>query len=153
MKKYTYDSKIGNISIISSDEYLNQIILKSQLIHNDEPNSIILETKKQLNEYFDGKRVEFDLPFEITGTDFEKKILAEMIAIPYGETHSYKELAESAGYHGASRATGTVCKYNRLPIIIPCHRVVKSDGSIGEYVGGKALKKYLIELEKFSKIN
>ncbi|XMB73132.1 methylated-DNA--[protein]-cysteine S-methyltransferase [Mycoplasmatota bacterium WC30] len=153
MKKYTYDSKIGKITIFADEIILHQIKLESKVIYNDEPNFIILNTITQLDEYFDNLRTTFDLPFNIVGTDFEKEILSKIIAIPYGETRSYKELASAANHPGAFRATGTVCKNNKLPLIIPCHRVIKSDGSIGEYLGGKAIKKSLIELENKLKSN
>ena len=110
---------------------------------------LIKEAKKQLDEYFAGRRKEFSLPLEFTqGTEFQKRIWNLLLKIPYGETRSYKELAAMAGNPKASRAVGGANNKNPISIIIPCHRVIGADGSLVGYGGGLEIKKKLLELEE-----
>ncbi len=110
---------------------------------------------KKVKEYFTGKKVDFiDCRLNLDNyTDFQKEILQTVRKIPYGETRSYKEAAEAAGYPRAYRAVGNTMRNNPLPLIIPCHRVIKSDGSLGGFSGkeGIALKKKMIDLESEGK--
>lgn len=106
-----------------------------------------LEISKQLCEYFKGKRKEFDVVFELEGTEFQKKVLKELLKVPYGSTITYKDLAERIGKPGSSRAVGNVMAKNRIPIIIPCHRVISKNG-LGGFGGGLSWKKFLLELER-----
>ena len=105
------------------------------------------EAKKQLSEYFAGKRKNFDLPLKLEGTDFQLSVWNALRDIPYGETRTYKQTAEMAGCPGSYSAVGTANGKNPIPIIIPCHRVVASDGSLSGYTLGTEFKKYLLELE------
>ncbi|HKK19828.1 MAG TPA: methylated-DNA--[protein]-cysteine S-methyltransferase [candidate division Zixibacteria bacterium] len=102
--------------------------------------------RKQLSEYIAGKRRAFDLKLDIQGTEFHQKVLRRVAAIPYGETMTYGDVALAVGHPRASRAVGTANARNLLPFVIPCHRVVASNG-IGGYGGGEHLKKRLLELE------
>ena len=102
---------------------------------------------KQLKEYFRRDRKEFDLPLEIIGTDFQKRVWNELIKIPYGETISYGELANRMGDKNLMRAVAAANGANPIPIIIPCHRVIGADGSLTGYGGGLDVKKKLLELE------
>lgn len=113
-------------------------------IECDDPNLPI-----QLEEYFNGERFKFDLKYEINGTDFQKAVLKVMLKIPYGKTMSYQQVATLAGYENAQRAVGSVCNRNKLPIIIPCHRVVSKHG-IGGYGYGLEIKEHLLGLERNS---
>jgi methylated-DNA-[protein]-cysteine S-methyltransferase len=103
----------------------------------------------RLQDYFNGKPIE--IPWEWTPlsdlTDLEQKVLLKTAEIPYGKTHSYKELAEAAGRPKACRFVGNVMAKNPFPVLIPCHRVIKSDGSIGHYGGGPRLKRAMLEME------
>ena len=117
---------------------------------NKNPNSVTEKAKTQILEYLDGKRKSFTLEYKITGTDFQKRVLSALSAVPYGKTASYKEIAEAAGSPSAFRAVGTACNKNKLPIIIPCHRIIGSDGSLTGYAGGLEIKQYLLETEKCS---
>ena len=103
---------------------------------------------KQLNEYFDGKRKEFDIPLVIQGTDFQKKTWSALSDIPYGETRSYQEQAVAVGNPKAVRAVANANRNNRISIIIPCHRVIGKDGSMTGYGGGIWRKEFLLKLEK-----
>lgn len=106
------------------------------------------ELSRQLREYFAGNRICFDVPYRLMGTEFAQRVWREMSKIPYGSVVTYKQLAAAAGRPGASRACGSACAKNRLPIILPCHRVVGSDGSLTGYAGGLELKRSLLELEQ-----
>jgi len=102
----------------------------------------------QLDEYFDGIRRAFDVPLDLgTVTGFARAALAAVCAIPYGETASYAEVAITAGSPGANRAVGSACARTPISIIVPAHRVVRSDGSIGEYGGHPERKRFLLDLE------
>jgi methylated-DNA-[protein]-cysteine S-methyltransferase len=101
----------------------------------------------QLKEYFKGKRKEFDLPLEIEGTDFHKKVWNELLKIPYGKTISYKELAIRLGHEKVIRAAAKANGANPLPIVIPCHRVIGSDSSLVGYGGGLKIKEKLLSIE------
>lgn len=108
---------------------------------------LLTETGKQLQEYFDGKRKGFNLPILLRGTEFRKKVWQGLCTIPYGETRSYKELAELVGNPKAVRAVGGANNKNPIMIIVPCHRVIGADGSLVGFGGGLEVKKYLLELE------
>jgi methylated-DNA-[protein]-cysteine S-methyltransferase len=110
-------------------------------------NSAFLEVVDQLQSYFAGERTNFDLPLLLEGTDFQKKVWTALQEIPYGETISYKKLAETVGSPKGVRAVGAANGANPIPIIIPCHRVIGHDGSLTGFGGGLPLKKQLLELE------
>lgn len=103
---------------------------------------------RQLAEYFDGWRTGFDLPLSLHGTDFQRRVWLVLAAIPYGETCSYGEVARRLGRPGAPRAVGTANGRNPVAIVIPCHRVIASDGSLGGYSAGVLRKRWLLEHEK-----
>ena len=110
--------------------------------------ALLQEAKKQLEEYFDGKRRDFDLPISLHGTDFQKKVWNVLRNIPYGETLSYGEVALRIGNPKASRAVGGANNKNPVMIIVPCHRVIGADGSLTGFGGGLPAKEYLLALEK-----
>ena len=114
------------------------------IIHNSE---IIKETIKQLEEYFVQKRDKFDIPLIMLGSDFQKQVWEALINIPYGTTVSYKALSEKIGNPKAVRAVANANGANAIAIIIPCHRVVASNGGLGGYAGGLDAKKTLLKLE------
>jgi len=102
----------------------------------------------QLDEYFRGRRVTFDLALDLRlTTGFRRDVIAHLPDIAYGHTASYAQVAASAGSPRAVRAVGSACAKNPLPVVVPCHRVVRSDGSIGQYVGGIDAKRILLDLE------
>jgi len=105
--------------------------------------------EQQLIEYFAGTRTAFDLPLASDGTEFQKKVWAELTRIPYGETASYGEIARRLGYApGISRAVGAANGANPIPIVVPCHRVIGSNGSLTGYAGGLERKRTLLQLEQ-----
>src|SRR4051812_3449534 len=102
----------------------------------------------QLEQYFAGERTEFDLDIEVGGTPFERRVWDEVRAIPYGETASYAEIARRIGRPGACRAVGRANGRNPVAVIVPCHRVIGSDGSLTGYAGGIEMKRALLDLEQ-----
>ena len=114
-------------------------------LHADDP--YLYNTFWQLHEYFAGVRKEFKIPFDIAGTEFQKKVWKELQKIPYGKTASYKKIAEKVGGSSYVRAVGRANSQNPIPIIIPCHRVINTNGKIGGYSLGISIKEKLLELE------
>ncbi len=109
---------------------------------------ILKESILQLSEYFKGERTEFDLELYLSGTEFQKQVWNGLVEIPYGKTTSYGEFAISLNSPGGMRAVGAANGQNPIPIIIPCHRVIAADGSLGGYTGGLAIKRKLLDLEQ-----
>lgn len=106
------------------------------------------EARRELDLYFEGKLEHFDLPLDWSLTDgFRLKVQRAIARIPYGETRSYREMATRAGNERAVRAAGTACGRNPLPVVVPCHRVLRSGGGLGGYGGGLPMKRALLELE------
>lgn len=103
---------------------------------------------KEIMEYLNGNRKSFDIKYEINGTEFQKKVWKELTNIPYAETRSYKEIAVAVGNPKASRAVGMANNKNPIAIIVPCHRVIGSDGKLVGYAGGLDMKRALLTLEK-----
>ena len=114
----------------------------------DAQHPVLQQTSKQLHQYFAGKRTSFSIPMRFTGTDFQKRVWAEIARIPYGKTISYTHLAERAGTPHAIRAAGTTTGRNPVSIVIPCHRVVGKDGGMCGFAGGLQRKQHLLELER-----
>jgi methylated-DNA-[protein]-cysteine S-methyltransferase len=107
------------------------------------------EVRRELDLYFEGKLTEFDLPIDWQLTDgFRKKVQRAINRIPYGQTRSYTEMARSAGNERAVRAAGTACGSNPIPIVVPCHRVLRTGGGLGGYGGGLPMKEALLKLER-----
>jgi len=106
------------------------------------------EARRELDLYFEGKLTEFDLPLDWQlSRDFRRRALRAIDRIPYGKTRNYTEIARSAGNERAVRAAGTACGANPIPIIVPCHRVLRTSGALGGYGGGLPMKEALLELE------
>lgn len=113
------------------------------------PDQVLDDAERQLSEYFDGRRTEFELPLASEGSEFQKKVWAELRRIPYGETVTYGDIARRLGYEPViSRAVGVANASNPLPIVVPCHRVIGSDGKLTGYAGGIDRKRVLLELEQ-----
>lgn len=127
---------IASISILDSDEKMTDII-----------PTALEDCVHQLNEYFEGKRTQFDLQLNPEGTDFQKRVWTELQTIPYGKTMSYLQLSQQLGDVKAIRAVANANGRNPLWIVIPCHRVIGSDGSLTGYAGGLQRKKWLLEHE------
>ena len=152
---YTYmKSPVGRLLVAGDESGLSRIgfpegkgAVLPERGWQEEPASLH-EAVEQLRAYFAGERKSFDLPMRIEGTPFQKKVWKALQAIPYGETISYGELARRVGAPKASRAVGSANGCNRIPIVIPCHRVIASDGTLGGFGGGLPTKQILLDLER-----
>ncbi|WP_238903210.1 MULTISPECIES: methylated-DNA--[protein]-cysteine S-methyltransferase [Clostridium] len=148
---YYYDfleSPMGLIKITASESALVSLSLITQADIIATPNIITDLCKTQLNEYFMNQRREFTLPLEFNGTKFQKSVWNELLKIPYGKTASYKDVAVSLGNPNASRAVGGAVNKNPLFIVVPCHRVIGSNGSLVGFALGIDKKTYLLDIEK-----
>jgi methylated-DNA-[protein]-cysteine S-methyltransferase len=107
------------------------------------------DAARQLDDYFAGRRTTFQIPLDLRlSAGFRRTVLDHLAAISYGHTESYAEVAAATGHPGAMRAVGSACATNPLPVVVPCHRVLRSDGSLGGYLGGLEVKRALLELEQ-----
>lgn len=154
MKHFMYlSSPVGTLCIVENEKSITSIEYVKK--HHTPPEDaqeketpLLKKAAKELNEYFAGKRKRFDLPLDEQGTDFQKRVWVALREIPYGETRSYKEIAERAGSPKGYRATGMANNRNPISIVTPCHRVIGADGTLTGYGGGLEIKKKLLELEK-----
>ena len=147
---YTCKYQFENISLylVATETHLINIQFTQPQKALLQTTELLSMTTIQLDEYFQGKRTTFSLPFKLTGTPFQLAVWKELQNIPYGQTTSYKEIAQKINTPKAYRAVGMANNKNPLPIIIPCHRVIGSNGKLIGYAGGLKLKNYLLELEK-----
>ncbi len=143
-------SPIGQIKITGDETSVNSVIFVFNDTEMEEENNnpVLTQCKKELLEYFAGKRKEFNVPIKQIGTEFQQKVWNELLKIPYGKTVSYNFIAESLGDKKTIRAVGSANGKNPISIIIPCHRVIGSDGSLTGYGGGLWRKKWLLNHEK-----
>jgi methylated-DNA-[protein]-cysteine S-methyltransferase len=151
---YCYlDSPIGDLLLAGDESALALIgFPQGKMRHDPEPDWIFNEkpfaaARQQLAEYFAGERKDFDLPLQLSGTEFQVQVLEELQTIPYGETTSYGDIATRIGRPKAVRAVGAANGRNPLPIVIPCHRVIGSSGDLTGFGGGLDLKEALLRLE------
>jgi len=149
MVYYTYETPIGNLIIASDGSAITAIKFKytagAECVKTRD--ALTDMAAKQLEEYFAGKRTKFDVPLRACGTDFQRSVWEALLTIPYGETRSYKQVAELVGNPKACRAVGMANNRNPISIIIPCHRVIGANGSLVGYGGGLEIKEKLLELE------
>jgi len=149
LDRYYYDSPIGILEITGSEEGISGVRFVEKKL---DPDPVIPSSLKncylQLYEYFVGSRKVFDLQLRFKGTNFQEKVWNYLAKIPYGKTLSYKEVAKAIEHEKAVRAVGSANGRNNIAIIIPCHRVIAHDGTLGGYGGGLWRKKWLLEHEK-----
>lgn len=144
---YDYETDIGRLFIESDDEFITKISffeIKGERCETP----LIKKAYIQLEEYFNGRRKEFDLPLKLQGTDFQKSVWRELMKIPYGKTASYLDIAKAVGNPKACRAVGMANNKNNIAIVVPCHRVIGSGGKLVGYAGGLDVKQKLLDLEK-----
>lgn len=151
----TLASEVGELKLIASDRGLAAILWE-----NDNParvkldpgerrddHPVLTEAGRQLAEYFSGQRQRFSIPLAPSGTEFQKTVWRALAGIPFGETRSYLQIAQQLGNPKATRAVGAANGRNPISIVIPCHRVIGSDGRLTGFAGGMAAKAYLLDLE------
>jgi methylated-DNA-[protein]-cysteine S-methyltransferase len=143
------DTPLGGLRLHAHAGLLTAIDFDARVRGTRAPDGVLDEAERQLSEYFDGTRTEFDLPLASEGSEFQKKVWAELRRIPYGDTATYGDIAQRLGYEPViARAVGTANASNPLPIVVPCHRVIGSDGKLTGYAGGIDRKRTLLELEQ-----
>lgn len=145
------ETPIGLLKIAEDGGAITEIRLAEDSLPLDvEQNKtpLLIEAKRQLTEYFGDRRKVFDLPLAPKGTPFQQKVWAALQTIPYGETRSYKQIAEQIGNPKACRAVGLANNKNPIILVIPCHRVIGADGRLVGYAGGVWIKEKLLELEQ-----
>jgi methylated-DNA-[protein]-cysteine S-methyltransferase len=133
--------------LISEKTFLKKLKERfpGKVLRSDQRNRMVLS---QLKKYMRGQLKTFDCPLDLKGTLFERRVWSELVKIPYGETRSYKEIARAIGHPRAFRAVGNANGANSIPLIVPCHRVIESNGGLGGFGYGMEVKKRLLELEK-----
>lgn len=142
------DSPIGGLCLHVEDGRLTAIDFDAEVRGARASGPVLDEAERQLNEYFAGERTEFDLPLAAHGTEFQQRVWAELIKVPYGRTASYGDISHRLGLDWRGpRAVGTANNRNPIPIVIPCHRIIGADGSMVGYGGGMDRKVRLLSLE------
>jgi len=157
--KYAYktvDSPLGILKIVGSDTEIvallwenddpKRVVISAQVTQSDTP--MLVKAATQIEHYFSKKRNTFDLPFTLYGSDFQKQVWQALMAVEYGTTVTYAQLAARIGKPNAARAVGHALGKNPLSIIVPCHRVIGAQGRIAGFAGGIRARKFLLDLEK-----
>ncbi|MEQ1105095.1 methylated-DNA--[protein]-cysteine S-methyltransferase [Acinetobacter ursingii] len=148
-------SPVGQLKLVANEQALVAILWDNEnpkRVHlaeliEDVSHPILLNTQQQLIEYFSGQRKVFDIPLDFEGTDFQKQVWSALLTIPYGETRSYKQIAQQLGHEKAVRAVGAANGKNPISIIAPCHRVIGAGGALVGFAGGLDKKEVLLRLE------
>ena len=151
----TMDSPIGRLTLVATDEGLAGILwdndpprrVRLNIEAEDKRHPVLVETERQLKEYFAGTRKAFDVKLDIDGTAFQRKVWNALLTIPFGETRSYGQIATQIGNPRAVRAVGAANGRNPVSIIAPCHRVIGSTGKLTGFAGGLDVKAQLLALE------
>jgi methylated-DNA-[protein]-cysteine S-methyltransferase len=147
-------SPVGALYLICSQTSLTGISFEKPSGITPRQTKVSTEVKKELAEYFTDGRMEFSIKTSFAeGTEFEREVWAALMGIPYGETRTYKWIADRLGKPHASRAVGNALSKNPIPIIYPCHRIIESDGSIGGYTPGVDIKRRLLEIEYYTRLS
>jgi methylated-DNA-[protein]-cysteine S-methyltransferase len=149
-------SPVGDLKLVASDQGLVAILWQNDKpsrvrlneLVEDKTHPILLDTERELREYFAGKRKSFSIPLDMRGTSFQKNVWHALLAIPFGETRSYGQLAKQLGNPQAMRAVGAANGRNPISIIVPCHRVIGSSGKLTGFAGGLETKAQLLNLEE-----
>ncbi len=148
MEKLVINSPLGYVILEGDENGISKISVTSEaLVLSEDIPRVFMEAVSQLNDYFDGKRKDFDFKMNPQGTDFQKKVWNELLKIPFGKTASYQEITNRLGDPKAIRAVANANSKNPLWIVVPCHRIIGSDGSLTGYAGGLWRKKWLLEHE------
>ena len=148
-------SPVGQLKLVANEQALVAILWDNENpkrvrlaeLIEDVSHPILLNTQQQLIEYFSGQRKVFDIPIDFEGTDFQKQVWSALLTIPYGETRSYKQIAQQLGNEKAVRAVGAANGKNPISIIAPCHRVIGAGGALVGFAGGLDKKEILLSLE------
>lgn len=146
---FVYHTPLGRVTIEANGSAITRLAFGAQQLAGEErATELTNRAANQLQEYFAGKRRVFDLPLAPEGSEFQQRVWAELARIPYGQTRSYRDIAEAIGSPRAFRAVGGANNKNPIPIIVPCHRVVGANGSLVGYAYGTEVKARLLDLER-----
>ena len=155
MPKAVYKIPFGYITVQYEDKVLLSLICAQKEPEISSDNGVFSdfsnEVFRQIREYINGARTDFDINYRLSGTEFQLSVWRELLKIPYGETRTYREIAAAVGNIKAARAVGRSINKNPLHIIIPCHRVIGTDGSLTGYAGGLGIKEKLLDTERKNK--
>jgi methylated-DNA-[protein]-cysteine S-methyltransferase len=154
----TMKSPVGELKLVASDKGLRAILwenddpkrIKLKAMEENKTHTLLLETERQLNDYFAGKLEKFSLDLDFQGTEFQKKVWAALLTIPFGETRSYGQIAKQIGNPKAVRAVGAANGKNPISIIAPCHRVIGTNGKLTGFAGGLEIKASLLRIEQLA---
>ncbi len=147
----TYLTSIGNVTIGEADGYITNIYFGSDILPDNvevKETPLIKETIEKINLYLSGKLEYIDVPIKLEGTEFQKLVWNQLIKVSYGKTCTYKDIAVAIGNEKACRAVGNANNKNKIPIIIPCHRVIGTNGKLVGYAGGLDIKEKLLGIEE-----
>jgi methylated-DNA-[protein]-cysteine S-methyltransferase len=152
----TIQSPVGALKLVASDKGLVAVLwpydsprrVRLEETVADERHPVLVETERQLQEYFDGKRKSFSIALDMRGTRFQKDVWEALLSIPFGGTRTYAQLATALGNPRATRAVGAANGRNPISIIVPCHRVIGSSGKLTGFAGGLDIKARLLDLER-----
>jgi methylated-DNA-[protein]-cysteine S-methyltransferase len=148
-------SPVGRLKLVAQENALVAVLWEHErenrvalgAMTSDLEHPVLIEAQRQLEEYFSGRRTEFELPLSPRGTEFQKEVWQALRRIPFGSTRNYAELARELGVAGGARAVGAANGRNPLAIIVPCHRVLGTDGSLTGFAGGLRIKAKLLDFE------
>ena len=157
-KRYVYkwtDSPVGRLKLVATDDGLAAILwerdrprrIRLEIDGAGDKHAVIMETERQLEEYFAGRRTRFTMPLDPRGTAFQRKVWNALLTIPFGETRSYGQIARQIGHPDAVRAVGAANGRNPISIVTPCHRVIGATGKLTGFAGGLDAKTFLLTLE------
>jgi methylated-DNA-[protein]-cysteine S-methyltransferase len=148
MASTVVDTPIGPIGLLASDAALQGVFFDGDCVRSEGRSPVLEDAARQLDAYFAGELVAFDLPLDVHGTEFQRQCWLALATIPYGQTVSYGEQARRLGLGSEkARAVGAANGQNPLAIVLPCHRVIGADGSLTGFGGGLHVKRFLLELE------
>ncbi|HEY2544076.1 MAG TPA: methylated-DNA--[protein]-cysteine S-methyltransferase [Gaiellaceae bacterium] len=148
MARTVVDTPIGPLGLVASETGLRGVLFDARSLRPEGSSPVLAEAARQLAAYFDGELVDFELPLDLHGTEFQRQCWLALATIPYGQTVSYGEQARRLGLGpDAARAVGSANGSNPIPIVLPCHRVIGADGSLTGFGGGLHVKRFLLEHE------
>ena len=148
MPRAVVETPIGPLGLVASDTALQGLLFDGRRVRPEGSSPVLAEAARQLDAYFRGELVAFDLALELNGSEFQRSCWLALASIPYGQTVSYGEQARRLGLgNDAARAVGAANGQNPLPIVLPCHRVIGADGSLTGFGGGLDVKRFLLEHE------
>jgi methylated-DNA-[protein]-cysteine S-methyltransferase len=148
MPERALETPIGKLGLVGSDAGLSRVLFRARRTAGDASCAVLDDAAEQLESYFAGELIDFDLPLDLDGSEFQRQCWLALATIPYGQTVSYGEQARRLGLGPESaRAVGAANGQNPLPVVLPCHRVIGADGSLTGFGGGLHIKRYLLEHE------